>query len=404
MHGCVASQPIFNLKKEIFGYELLYRSSKDSAGYDGVDGSLATKGLILTAFSEIGIENITRGRKAFVNFTSDLILEEVPEMLSNDILVVELLEDVEASEPVLNACRELKKKGYLLAMDDFVYSEENDPLISLADIIKIDFRQYSVEEIKELVGKVNKFRRKVFLAEKVETNDDYELAVSLGFTLFQGYFFCKPTIKNAKQVDTLMASRFQLIGFAADPEIDFQDLASIIKPDVVLSYRLLKIVNSAYYGIQYSVKGVLHALIILGMKEAKKWLSFIILDEAIGSKPDELIRMALIRGIIMENFAIRKRDRNHKDEFFMTGLFSLSDAIMDAPIQTIMEETHLSPEICEPLISQKGERWDYIQIIAHMERAEWDEATALAEKYGLDEDEIASCYLEAILYANRIIA
>ena len=404
MHGCVASQPILNLKKEIFGYELLYRSNKDSVGYDGVDGSLSTKGLILTAFSEIGIENITRGRKAFVNFTTDLILEEVPEMLSNDILVVEILESVELSESVLIACRELKKKGYLIALDDFVYSDEKDPLIALADIIKIDFRQYNEEEIKGLVEKLKKYRRKVFLAEKVETIEDFDLAVSLGFTLFQGYFFCKPSISSAKQIDTLMASRFQLIRIAADPDIDFQDLANIIKPDVVLSYRLLKIVNSAYYGIQYSIKGVLHALIILGMREAKKWLSFIILDEAIGAKPDELIRMALIRGIIMENFAVRKKDRSHKDEYFMTGLFSLADAIMDASIEDIMEETHLSPEICEPLITKQGERADFIKIISHMEQAEWDDAAVIASRYGMGEEEISNCYLEAILYANRIIA
>ncbi len=144
MFECVASQPIFNIKKEIFGYELLYRAGRDSVAYDGVDSTVATKDVLVTAFSDIGIEEITGGRKAFVNFTAELVLDEVPHMLSNDILIVELLEDVRPTEEFISACRKLKRSGYLIALDDFVYSEELEPLITLADIIKIDFKKYGV--------------------------------------------------------------------------------------------------------------------------------------------------------------------------------------------------------------------------------------------------------------------
>lgn len=404
MHGCLASQPIFDLKKNIFGYELLYRADRNSTEYDAVDGNAATREVILTAFSEIGIERVTGGRKAFINFTTELILDEVPDMLSNDILVIELLEDIKPTEQILAVCKKLRRKGYLIALDDYRYSGETERLLEVADIVKIDFLQYDEKEIREITRKIKKKnRRKIFLAEKVETYSDYEMAISLGFSLFQGFFFCKPAIKRAKHINALSASRLQLIGITADPDINFDALANIIKPDVVLSYRLLKIVNSAYYGLRYSVKGISHALIILGQKETKKWLSFVILEEVIGGKPNELMRAALIRGFFMENISIQKRDKNNRDEYFLIGLFSLADAIMDASLRSILKETHLSREICEPLLTRKGDRADYLKIIRHIERAEWDAADEIAQKYGLDQDVISSCYLKAIYDANRLM-
>lgn len=404
MFECVASQPIFNIKKEIFGYELLYRAGKESNQYDGLDGSAATKDVLVTAFSDIGIEEITGGKKAFVNFTSDLVLEEVPHMLSNDILVVELLEDLHPTESVLAACRKLKRRGYLIALDDFVYSEEAEPLIALADIVKIDFIKCSVEEIKKSVYKVNNNRRKILLAEKIESYEDLDFARSLGFNLFQGFFFCKPTIANAKCTETLQVSKLQLIKYIADPEVSFFDLANVIKRDLVLSYRLLKIVNSAYYGLKYTVTGILHALLILGLTEIKKWISLIVLNQIKTTKPSELIRAALVRGIFMEKLAVSQKRRKNRDEYFLVGLFSLAEAIMDTPIQAILKETHLSEEIIQPLVTGEGEKAELLNIIAHIERAEWDEAEQISIACGFDLTMTNKIYIEAMIDANKLLS
>ena len=403
MRSCIASQPIFNIKKDVFGYELLYRASEDSLKYDASDGSAATKDVILTAFTNIGIEKITGGRRAFLNFTSDLILDEVPQMLSNDLLVVELLEDIRPSKQIMDACRRLKRKGYMIALDDFVCTPETEQLISIADIIKVDFKSNSEKDIRLLIGRINKKRRKIFLAEKVETDEDFTLAVSLGFTLFQGFFFCRPTISKVKSVDAMKASRLQLIRIASNPDINFQDLADVIRRDIVLSFRLLKIVNSAYYGLRYSVKGIRHALVILGLKDLKKWLALILLHEAIGDKPSELIRTALARGIFMEKLALYRKDKKSRDEYFLTGLFSLSDAVLDADLESILEETHLSSEICDPLITGQGERAELLKIIYHLERAEWDEAEEMALKHGVSQETAGELYLQALSEANWLM-
>lgn len=404
MFDCVASQPIFNTKLEVFGYELLYRASTNSTCFDAPDKNTATKNVLVTAFSDIGIEDITNGRKAFVNFTADLVLEEIPHMLSSCILVVELLEDIKPTEAILEKCGNLKKKGYLIALDDFVYQAEYEPLLDLADIVKIDFLSCSEQEIADAVKKINSNRRKILLAEKIETNESLEFAKALGFTLFQGFFFCRPTITASKSVDTAFINRLKLLRQVSDPDVSFFALAETIKRDVVLSYRLLKIVNSAYYGLNYTVSGILHAITICGLIEVRKWVTLIIFNQSNPGKPNELIRMGLIRGIFMEKLAVQRHQRRIKDEYFMIGLFSLADTILDAPMETIMEETHLSREICEPLITGEGERADLLKIIRHIERAEWDEATAIADRYGIGQDKVSEYYVEAIKQSHKLLA
>lgn len=403
MFECVASQPIFNVQKDIYGYELLYRSGPNSTAYDAIDGTTATQDVLVTAFSDIGINAITGGKKAFVNFTTDLVLDEIPHILSSDILVVELLEDVRPTEQVLEACKRLKRRGYTLALDDFKYDPSLEPLIDLADIIKIDFCRTPLEEIKRAVARINYNRRKILLAEKIETYEDFDLALSLGFHLFQGFFFCRPTVQNGRCTDTWPVSKLQLLRYISDPEVSFYTLANIIKRDLMLSYRLLKIVNSAYYGLEYTVTGILHALLILGLKEIKKWISLIILNQMKTNKPNELIREALVRGLFMEKVAIYQKRRKQRDEYFLVGLFSLAEAIMDAPMEVILQETHLADEITEPLITGQGVKAELIRLIQSIERAQWEDAEDAAQKAGLSLTRATQFYVEAMTDANKLL-
>lgn len=403
MIGCVARQPIFDLKKNIYGYELLYRQRMDSAAYDGIDGSISTKQLLVVAFSSIGIEKITGGQKAFVNFTEDLIVDDVPFMLSNDVLVIEILEDVRPTPDVLYACRKLKKNGYLIALDDFEYRPEYEELIDVADIIKIDILNTSRQSVEGTIRRINRKRRKILLAEKVETPADFEWAKSMGFSLFQGYFFSRPEIQSGKQVAPMKLTQLQLLRVLFAPELDFAKVARIVERDLVLTFRLLKIVNSTYYGLKYSVTGVMHALTLLGATDLKKWLSFIVLNQINEEKPNELVLTALIRGIFMEQIADHSmRGRKARDESFLIGLFSLADVILDAPMANVMADAHLQPIVAETLLGKEGMYADHLQIILHYENARWDEALALAEKYGIDESNMVNYYVNSVINANTL--
>ena len=266
MNICLARQPIFDTKLNVIGYELLYRSNENSTCYDGSDPDLASSEMIMTGL-DTSIKMLTDNRLAFINFTESLLLNEAATILPKSHLVVEILEDISPDKDVISSCKKLKKQGYILSLDDFVYSDKKGPFLELVNIIKIDFLNRDINSIKSDVKKLSDYRNIRLLAEKVETREVFELAKSLGFVYFQGYFFSKPEIFSKKKLTPLKANQLQLIHHAMDPMVDYKKLASVIKNDTVLSYRVLRLVNSAYYGLQYNVKNIRHALAILGIKK-----------------------------------------------------------------------------------------------------------------------------------------
>jgi len=195
----------------------------------------------------------------------------------------------------------------------------------------------------------------------------------------------------------------QLLNEIAKPELDLHKLADIIRKDVVMSYRLLKIVNSAYYGLRYSINNILHALVMLGVNESRKWISLILLSDVSGSKPDELIRMAFIRGMFMEKIALHLKKRKNKDDYFMSGLFSLAGSIFDVSLDIVLSEINLTPEITAPLLTGVGEVADFIKVVLCLETAEWDNAVEIAGKYGIPHDQLHDIYFESIKLANELL-
>src|SRR5208283_1617606 len=222
----VARQPILDRKKSLFAYELLFRDGL--ANYmPNIDGDTATSKLLSSSFLTIGIDKITFGKRAFVNFTQNLLETDIPLMFPKETTVVEILEDVNPTALVTEACRKLSAKGYSLALDDFVFKLELTPLIELADIIKIDFRATSYSEIKLILHKFGTKKIK-FLAEKVETNEEFKDALNMGFEFFQGFFFSKPEIVKGKEIS---GSQMQYLNFMIEiskPNYDLSELETII--------------------------------------------------------------------------------------------------------------------------------------------------------------------------------
>ena len=403
--GCIACQPILNTKKNIFGYELLSRSSPTSKNFDGNDGDKATRELLSTAFGDVGIKKITGGKRSFVNFPESLLRDDLPLLFSKDILVIEILESVEPNPENVEVCRKLRKQGYMLALDDFVYSREEDEMLKIANIVKIDFLQYpdrtGLSEVIDNVRRVNP--NIVLLAEKVETEDNFNMARELGFTLFQGYFFARPKLHAGRHLRPVELSRLQLLRCLHGEEIDFAKISQITKRDLALSHKLLRIVNSSRYGLNFYVSSILHAFTILGTEETKKWLSFVVMENMAGDSEKELSRMALMRGLFMEKLTVPLRRKSEKETFFMFGLFSMADAMMRAPMEDVLSQTNLSQKITEPLLTGEGELADLLQMLIAYERAKWDKVTELAEQFGLNEDQVSKFYLDALQEAYELL-
>ncbi len=399
MDAYVARQPIFNRRKKIFGYELLFRDA--SAKYDpGIDGDVATSTVLGNTFFTIGMDNLIGTKKSFINFTQNMLIKKIPLLLPQRDTVVEILEDVKPTPELIAACREMVKKGYSFALDDFTYSPELQPLIELADIIKFDFRATSIEDIQTYLGHITRRNGLSLLAEKVETYAEFQKAKELGFEYFQGYFFCKPEIIKGKEIAGSQLNLLQIIAEVNTPDFDFKNLEKLIARDVSLSYKLLRYINSAFFAKAQNIASIQQALVYMGESEIRRFVSLIAMSNLAKGKPGELIRTACIRGKFCELTASAATASVPSAELFTLGMFSLIDAIVDQSMAQVMKELPLSGNIKNALVNRSGDLIGYLALIECYEKGQWPYVERLASALQVSEDRLPEIYLQACQWAN----
>lgn len=397
----VARQPIFNINQEVFAYELLYRSGVNKF-YSSLDGDQASSEVITNSFLLIGLETLTRGKKAFINFTKNLLENDVATLLPNEAIVVEILQDIEPDEKTLNACKKLKELGYLLALDDFSYDEKFLPLVDLIDIIKIDFLKTEKKEREAVIQKIGHRSNVSFLAQKVETRNEYIQAMKMGYSYFQGYFFSKPLILTGKDIPSFKIIYLKILQEINKKELDFDRLEEYIKMDVSLSYKLLKFINSLSFGFKTEIRSIKQALVLLGQKELSKWLSLIALKGIGDNKPDELIITTICRARFCELIAPKVGLKHRSSDLFLMGMFSLIDAFLDQQLSDILAELPISDDIKHALLGGKSRFRDVYELIIAYESGDWERLAAKATKLELEEIEVRESYLSSLDMSNQI--
>lgn len=396
----VARQPIFDRNERIFAYELLFRQGTHNL-YEGMDGDQATSDVIANSFLTIGMGTLTGGKRGFINFTSNLLKKKTAYLLPSDLVVIEILENIEPDREIVLACQKLKEAGYLIALDDFVFDEKFWPLINLADIIKIDFSVTVGKERTDIVKRLSA-RKIKFLAEKVETREEYEQALQAGYDLFQGYFFCKPLVVVGKMIPPFKLNILRLLQEINNPKTDFGKIEDIIKGDVSLSYNLLKFINSALFGLKMKINSIKQALVLLGLSEVRKWASIVALQTLGQDKTNELIVNCLVRASFGEALAQKTALRHEASNIFLMGMFSLMDAFLDRPLAEVLEELPLSQEIKQALLGEDNRFSSIYNLVLAYEKADWANVSMCAERAGLDESEISAYYVQALNMANKL--
>lgn len=396
----IARQPIFTKSLRVHGYELLFRDSEENV-FPNIDGTIATADLVGNAIGGVGLETLTGGKLAFVNFTRKLLVEDYFTILPSDGVVIELLEDIEADDEVLTACNRLKGDGYTLALDDIVsYDERLERLLEYADIVKVDYLNATPRARDELVQRIGNRAR--MLAEKVETNEQQEEAVALGYTFFQGNFLSEASIVTGRSVAPFKPHLIELLSAASKPDFDFTEIEDIIKRDISLSYRMLRFANSAASGLRQRVTSLGHALVILGQKEVVRAASLLAMADMGDDKPEELAVSSLARASFMEALAQTTRMEVRPVEVFLTGLCSRLDAMLGLPMREVIERLPLTEEVSAALMGEPGELQDMLSLATAYEQADWERATSLAEKLDIPDWEISGRYVKAIAYADRV--
>jgi c-di-GMP-related signal transduction protein len=375
----LARQPIFRRNGKVFGYELLFRSGLDNFFDETQNGEQATSRVITNTFSLIGISKITEGKKAFINFTGDMLVKEYPSLFPQKITVAEVLENVKVTPAVIEACRNLVVKGYLLALDDFIFSEELLPLVEIAHIIKFDVRAMTMDELSRNLIKVAPYNVKL-LAEKVETIEEFDVLKDMGFTFFQGYFFSKPKIVQGRDIPGSKLQYLKIIRVLQDENYNFKKITQFIAQDVSLSYKLLRYVNSAAMRRRVEVTSMQSAVALVGELTLRKWLTLMMLSYMANDKPQELLRLTLLRARFCELVGEKMgKGREFTLTCYTVGLFSLLDVLLDQPMEKVLRQLSLSREIVATLTGEETTQYAAIlKLVKAYERGEWLEVTRLA--------------------------
>ena len=397
----IARQPIFNAKKRLFAYELLYRGTQEFP-LAIVSGERATTSLLSSTFMTEGVDVVSNSKPCFVNFTEDLLLRNIPAAFPKTRLVIEILEDVKPTKEIIAACRKFSKAGYKIALDDFVYDETLEPLIEIADIIKIDFRLTPIDTILKTLHRLSRHNVKL-LAEKVESHYEFNRAVKLGFAYFQGYFFSKPEKIMIKELALAKITLYNLLAEVTRKKTTIERLHAIIAIDVAISYKLLRFINSAYFYRLQEVKTVKHGIAYLGEDQLRRFLTLVIVSELAIDKPGELVRLSLVRAKFCELLALQSRFKHASMEMFLLGLFSFIDSMLDTKMDIVMDKLPIAKEVKQALSSQTGDYMPFLRIVVAYERGQISVFTDALKELNVDKALVPDMYLRSLQYANALV-
>ena len=403
MNLFVARQPIFDAENVVYGYELLYRRTAEADGAHPGDAEQMSSDVIIQSFLEIGMESLTGGKPGFVNFGREMLLARTYEALAPSAVVVELLEDVQCDAEVMQACERLVAAGYTLALDDFVAGGSQEALLPLAAIVKVDVLAYDRERLAELAKELSAKGVRL-LAERVETADTRMALRGLGFTLFQGYHVSRPqTVSHeGSAIDTVKL--LPLLEAVQDPELTNADVESRIRRDPSLSYKLLRIVNSAALGGR-GVESIMHAINLVGRQGLFRWLSLLLTSSLAsgGASSRELVSATLLRARLLE--LMGKGAGANAAALFLTGMFSNMDALLQISVADLVDRVHFAPPVRGTLLREEGAEYlPWLRLAEAYEEGRWQEVAALSDQIGVEPTSIPDHYLEALRWTNDALA
>lgn len=398
----VARQPIFDRHRQVYAYELLFRSGPTNA-FGQADADEASMRVIADSFLRFGIEKMTGGRPAFINFTRDTLVKGYATLLPKETIVVEVLETVEPDDEVIDACRELKRLGYTLALDDFICDDWSNPLVRFADIIKVDFRA-TTGALRESLPRDLATMKLRSLAEKVETRDEFDQAIQMGYTYLQGYFFSKPLVLSGRDIPGVRMRYLEVLREINRPELDYKQIEAVIKREPSLAHKLMRYINSVAFSFRVRIVSIRHALMLLGEDAVRKWASVVALAGLAEDQPSELVVNSLVRARFFEQVADALAMEERSQELFLMGLLSMLDAIIGRPLPEILADLPIAEDVKLALVGHRNRLRELFTCLTAYERGDWAAFATYATKLKLDTAMLARSYLDAVVWGTESVS
>ncbi len=378
----------------VFGYELLYRSSiNNSAG--AFNGDHATSLVVVNAFMEMGLDQVVGAHLAFINLTRSFLIGELPLPFPMDKVIIEALEDITIDAELIEGIRTLARQGFTIALDDCVYSDCLVKLLEYAQIVKLDIQALGVDKLREHVELFRRHPVKL-VAEKIETQQEFDLCRELGFDYYQGYFLCLPRVLTSQRLPDNKLSILRLLSRLQDPNTQPSELEKIISQDLSLSYKLLRYINSAFFALPRKIESIQQALVYIGNRAIKTWVTLLVM-RGIEDKPSALTNTALARAKMCEQLAIGA-DAGDPETYFTVGLFSVVDAMLDVSMERILNALPFADEVRNALLLQQGPLGAALSCAIAYERGDWNRVSFA----GLAADIVSNAYLDSIAWADEI--
>jgi c-di-GMP-related signal transduction protein len=394
----IARQPIFDKRLRVYAYELLFRGGPQNYFQPSRN---AASSVIADSMTPFDLQNLTGHARAFVNVDELALRLGAPRLLPPDRIVVEVLETVAPTEEIIKICRELRDAGYVLALDDFVDDPKLAPLVEVAHFLKVDFQLLDAGG-RERVAKKYRNNSLSLIAEKVETGNELEEARNLGFSYFQGYFFCKPSMIETRDIPGNKLVPLELLNAVASPELNYAAVEQVLQREPSLLYRLLRYLNSPLLCLRTEVHSVRQVLSLLGENEFRRWVSIFAVVAMSGGKPPELVRTALTRAYFCQEFSSDAGLNEKKASLFLMGLLSIADALLDRPIAEVLGSLSVAEEVKIALTGGKNRYRDVYELLLALERGEWLQLSAHVERLGCVEEKIPDSYQAAIRKASEL--
>lgn len=399
MDAFIARQPVFDEKLEVYAYELLFRSGSENS-YIQVNPDQACSSVIAESLLLPGFARLTSGKPGFVSISHGCLMRGEVQMLPPASTILMIQESIDAEDEVIEACRRLKSKGYRIALDNCHLNAQQLRLVDLADIVKVDVPITGMSECRGLARFLQPKGTRLF-AEHIQTKEAHQELLEAGYHLFQGNFFAQPTVVKGRDVPASKMSYLRLLSEIHRQELDLPNLARVIEREVSLTYKLLRYVNSAYFGWNGEIHSINQALLLLGEREIKRWASVIALAGMSSDKPSELHTEALLRGRLCELVAQRGGMTARAGDLFLMGLFSLMDAMLDHPMDQILDGLPLARDVKQAMLGSPGPLQDIFALCVAYIHGQWDDLNVPMGRVKISEMLLPALYGEALHWSSQ---